>query len=539
MRGVTVEVVLADQRAADLERRRPRQLVHHLDRDRPLVPGQPAGEVLHELLFGGRAEQRHRGRGHLAEPGVRQRDGRGLVDGRVRGQRLLDHAGRDLEAAPVDRVVRPAADEQELVVVDGGEVGGPQPGAVLSRQLAAARLEQAGLPGREHVAGVRVDDAQFDAVVGAPDAAALARSPLLLVLQRPPGDRAGELGRAVGAEHGNPVTALELFRQLRRQRRGARADGADAFERLGGDLGLQHHPQRGGRQPDVARAVPLDQLRPGADLELLQQGDAAALDHVRDREIQAADVGEGRPQDVRPAAQVRLVRLVEDQPGRAERRGHPVVGQLDPLGPPGGAAGHHQHGDIARVLQRRTRRPRDGLCRQGPVGPGPQRDRADRLRRGQDRVAGPVRVLGHDHVRGQVDDVPLQADVTEVRAQRHHLAPGADGGDQCRERAGPVAQHDADPPGRGIRGEQRRQVGDRIRVERPGERHALEVQRGRARIQRHHLADPARQQRVGHPRAVVDHPSSPPGVWIWRSHDPETGSHKIIRYNHITKSGSR
>src|ERR1700730_15727354 len=208
VRTKAVEVVLADRGAADLERGRSWQLIDYLDRDRPLVPGQPVREVLHELLFGGGGDQRPHCRGSLAQPRVGQSDGRGLIDGRVREQRVLDNAGRDLEATPVDRIVRPAADEQEPVLIDRGEVGGPQPGAVLAWQLAAARLEHAGGTTGQDAAGLGIDDAQFDAPVGAPDAAALARSPLLLVLQRPSRDRAGELGRAVGPEHGDPVPGL-------------------------------------------------------------------------------------------------------------------------------------------------------------------------------------------------------------------------------------------------------------------------------------------------------------------------------------------
>src|ERR1700722_7974486 len=111
VRTKAVEVVLAHQGAADLERGRSWQLLDPLARDGPLVPGQPVREVLHKLLFGGVADQRHHCRGHLAQPRVGQSHGRGLIDGRVREQRVLDNAGRDLETTPVNRIIRPAADE--------------------------------------------------------------------------------------------------------------------------------------------------------------------------------------------------------------------------------------------------------------------------------------------------------------------------------------------------------------------------------------------------------------------------------------------
>ena len=239
-------------------------------------------------------------------------------------------------------------------------------------------------------------------------------------------------------------------------------------------------------------------------------------------------MGEGRPQDVRPAVQPSLVHLVEDQPGRAERRRHPLVGQLDPLRPPGRAAGHHQHGDVPGVLQRRTRRPRDGLRRQRPVGAGPQRDRADRPRRDEHRVAGPVLVFRHHHVRRQVDDVLLQADVTQVRAQRHHLAPGAEGGDQGHQRTGPVAEHDPDPAGSGMRGQQGVQVGQGIGVERPRERQA----RRRTARSRPDRAPPS-------DGSGATATSRAPASWGRSSVQSSSQWHdEIIRYNQITKRNS-
>src|SRR6516165_269104 len=75
LRTEVAEIVLADEGPADLERGRPRQLVDHPDRDRALVPSQPAREILHELLFGGRADECHRYGGHLSQPRVGQPDG--------------------------------------------------------------------------------------------------------------------------------------------------------------------------------------------------------------------------------------------------------------------------------------------------------------------------------------------------------------------------------------------------------------------------------------------------------------------------------
>ena len=89
-------------------------------------------------------------------------------------------------------------------------------------------------------------------------------------------------------------------------------------------------------------------------------------------------------------------------------------------------------------------------------------------------------------------DIGLQQDIVE-------LAPDV-----------VVAEDDADPARLGVRREQGVHIGQGIGVERPRERQGAEEQRGRARIERHHPTDPARQRRVGRPRAGVDHPSSPP-----------------------------
>src|SRR5262249_16653511 len=89
------EVVLAHESAADLKRGCPRQVADHLDRDRPLVGGQPAREVVHQLLRGRAAGERDRYGGHFSQPRVGQSDSRCLVDGRVREEGVLDHGGRD------------------------------------------------------------------------------------------------------------------------------------------------------------------------------------------------------------------------------------------------------------------------------------------------------------------------------------------------------------------------------------------------------------------------------------------------------------
>ena len=174
-----------------------------------------------------------------------------------------------------------------------------------------------------------------------------------VVGQVPAGDAAAELGRGVGAEHGDPVLGHERIGVVGRERRRPRDDRADAAQVRGVDVGLEHHPQRRGHEARRRRAMAANGVDPAVHREAFEQRERAAVgDALQDAE-QTAEMDERRVDDRDAGAQAKLgvaIGLVVLRAGEhAPKR---LVGEVDALGRTRRPARQHLHGDAAGASAR-------------------------------------------------------------------------------------------------------------------------------------------------------------------------------------------
>ena len=321
------------------------------------------------------------------------------------------------------------------------------------------------------------------------DAAPLVGPELPVVLHVPSRHAATELGGGVGDQDGDAVLGHERVGVVGVEGSSARHHGAEAAQVVGVEVSLEHHAQRGGDQAGRGRAVPAHGVDPPLDAEALEQGEGAAVAHALEHAEEPAQVDERRVHDGHAAAQahgavaVRLVVLGPDQ--------HPferLVPEVDALGRAGRAAGEHAHGDAGPRVVRRS-----ALRRAGGDG-----ERLGELGHGG---GGGARPLGHQP--GQIDrvarhdgevergDVVAGARLAAARVDGHDAAPGAQHTEEQPDRSRPVAQEQADLVAGPLH--QRARLGDGFGHVAPAPPRALELDRGRARVESQDLGQTCRE----------------------------------------------
>ena len=263
-------------------------------------------------------------------------------------QRAPHRLGLHLEAAADDRLIGPALDPQEAVVVHPREIGRADPAVGI--HLGRPHLEQADFAVGHRFARRVVDDPQRATRVGTPDAPALLAPVLLVVGEVPPGNATAELRCRVRREHRHAVLLRERVGQVGVQRRGARDHRTHAAQIGGIEVGVEHHAERGGHEADGARLVPADAVDPAVDLEAFEQREAAAVGHGLYDPEQATEMDHRRVHDddtvtkSRVGARVRLVVLRPFHHAQQRR-----VREVDARRWTGGPARQHAHGDAGQA----------------------------------------------------------------------------------------------------------------------------------------------------------------------------------------------
>ena len=292
----------------------------------------------------------------LAQPVVRNAEGRGLVDGGVQVDDALDFGAVDVLSAAQDHVLLAVADVEEAVLVDLGDVAGSEP-AVLDRLRGRLRTvpvaadvhrrlhdQFALFAGRQFVAVV-VDDLQFD------DRARLAATVRLLdqALVRVAGAAGVRLGHSpaegpVLVGHQN-LQAIHHAAGDRRAAAGHRGQAAQVaiLERRR----LQHLPGHRRHAVEGRDPLPLDQLQAEFGIPLVHHHDlATGAEGGEQAGVAAADVEERQGHQDRGLELGVLLRFLKQAHGdplraveapTADAAEHAAMGRDGALGEAGGA----------------------------------------------------------------------------------------------------------------------------------------------------------------------------------------------------------
>ncbi len=116
-------------------------------------------------------------------------------------------------------------------------------------------------------------------------------------------------------------------------------------------VGVQHHPQRGGHQRHRAGSVPAHRVGPLVELEAVQQHERPCLGDALQHPEHAADVHQRGVDDRDAAAEFRRCGDVSRFGADHAARQH-VVGEVDPFRRTGGAAGQHPYRDAGAAAAR-------------------------------------------------------------------------------------------------------------------------------------------------------------------------------------------
>ena len=135
LRAAARDGLAAQPVTLDLAGRGAGQVVDHVDRLGPCEPAQLGGaaraeDVQQALQRAGCLRAAHRdhvGDRDLAEEGIGAADDHRVTDRRIGDEGLLDLAGAEQFATPVDAVVAAPGEEQEPGTVEEAEVAGVQP----------------------------------------------------------------------------------------------------------------------------------------------------------------------------------------------------------------------------------------------------------------------------------------------------------------------------------------------------------------------------------------------------------------------------
>ncbi|OJU35201.1 MAG: hypothetical protein BGN94_17355 [Rhizobiales bacterium 68-8] len=339
----------------ELAARHARQPVEEDHHARQLVLGEPRPQPVDHLALGERrAGAAHDRGGHLlAQRRMRQREGGGFRDVRMLGQKQVDLGRRDLLAAAVDDVLKPAGEEEEAVGVEIALVAGAQPVAaeeVAARGLVLVAGHDVG-PADQHLAAARrgqlVAEDVGDAHGGAERPADRAR-PALRRIERRAGDQPGRLGHAEHRHDADAERGLQVAMQARRQRLRDGADEAQPAGQQAGPVGMAREDvaQHGRHRLEPGRPERRDAVEEGVGRDGAGEGDRAARIERREQQVdQRADMEHrhhGEPDVVRPEP---------ERAGDVPRRGDEVAhAERHPLRRAGRAGGMQHQRDAVGVV---------------------------------------------------------------------------------------------------------------------------------------------------------------------------------------------